>query len=342
MIKKFFKNKSILVTGASGSIGSEIVLKLLATNCKVVRALSNDENGIYQLMSYIDNNHKLSLKEVMKKNKVRFLIGDVRDYERNLDACKNINIVIHAAAMKHVPLCEYNYEETYKTNVIGTKNLIRACLKRKVKLFLLISTDKAANPSSVMGKSKLEAEKIILKSNSKKNQTKFSAIRFGNVIGSRGSVLPKFLDQIKNNQQITVNDKNATRFFITINQATNQIFNALKIMSGKEIFIIKNMYAIKIFDLARALKNIFNYKKKIKIVRLSEGEKLHEELITQNELAHIYFLNNSIKKNNNLIKKNFENEFRSDMVYNLNIKQIKNFLIKDFKLLIPKSHKEHH
>jgi UDP-N-acetylglucosamine 4,6-dehydratase len=334
MIKNFFTGKSILVTGASGSIGSEIVLKLLSTNCKVVRALSNDENGIYQLMSYINNNHKLFLKEIMEKNKVRFLIGDVRDYKRNLEACKNIDIVIHAAAMKHVPICEYNSEETYKTNVIGTKNLIRACLKRKVKFFLLISTDKAAKPSSVMGKSKLEAEKIVLKSNLKNNLTKFSAIRFGNVIGSRGSVLLKFLDQIKNNQNITVADKTVTRFFITINQATNEILNALKVMKGKELFIIKNMKAIRIIDLARTLKSIFNYKKKIKIIGLSEGEKLHEELITHNELGRAHFLNN-------LINKNIKNEFRSDLVYNLNIKQIKKFLIKDFKLPIPKFYKEH-
>lgn len=331
----FFKDKSILVTGASGSIGSEIVLKLLNAKCKVVRAMSNDENGIYQLMSFIDRGHNMSLKEVMKKNKVRYLIGDIRDYKRNLEASKNIDIVIHAAAMKHVPICEYNPKETYKTNVIGTKRLIRACLKQRVKFFLFISTDKAVKPRSVMGKSKLKAEKIVLKSNSKNNLTKFSVIRFGNVIGSRGSVLPRFLDQIQNNMQLTVTHKNITRFFITIDQATNEILNALKVMRGNEIFVIKNMNAIKIIDLAKAVKDIFNYKKKIKIIGLSEGEKLYEELMTRNELERVYFLNNSIKKSVN-------NNSRSDLVCKLNIRQIKKFLIKDFKLGIPKSQKLQH
>lgn len=336
MIENFFAGKSILVTGASGSIGSAVVLKLLTTNCKVVRAISNDEDGIYQLISHINNKNILSFKKIMQKNKVRYLIGDVRDYKRNLEACKNIDIVIHAAAMKHVPICEYNSEETYKTNVIGTKNLIRACLKQKVKFFLFISTDKAAKPNCVMGKSKLEAEKLVLKSNLKKRLTKFSIIRFGNVIGSRGSVLPKFLDQIKNNQQLTVSHKNATRFFITISQATNEIFNALKIMKGKELFIIRNMNAIKIINLAKALSNIFNYKKKIKITRLTEGEKLHEELVTRDDLKYVYFLNNYT---NNHINKNYQNEFRSDLAYNLNIREIENFLLKDFKLNIIKPNK---
>ena len=336
MHTNFFKNKSILVTGASGSIGSEIVRKLLDSKCSVIRAMSNDENGIYHLNSIIDNENKMTFQDTMKKKRIRYLIGDVRDYKRNFEACENIDIVIHAAAMKHVPICEYNSAETHKTNVIGTKMLIKASLKQKVKHFLFISTDKAAKPTSIMGQSKLDAERIVFKSNSKKNLTKFSVIRFGNVIGSRGSVLLKFLEQIKNNQKLTITDRNVTRFFITINQATNEILNALKIMKGKELFIIKNMNAFKIIDLAKTLKDIFNYKKKIEIIGLRVGEKLHEELIADDEFDKVHFLNNSIE-NKVIVKTNKDtNQFRSDLCSHLSVKKVKKFLIKDFNLNIKK------
>lgn len=326
MKNNFFKNKNILVTGASGSIGSEIVRKLLKINCRVVRAMSNDENGIYNLISSIEKDKIISFNNSMKKNKIRYLIGDVRDFKRNLEASKNIDIVIHAAAMKHVPICEYNFDETHKTNFYGTKMLINASIKNKVKNFLFISTDKAAKPTSIMGKSKLRAEELILKSNINQKHTKLSVIRFGNVIGSRGSVLLKFLDQIKNKENLTITHKNATRFFITINQATDEILNSLRIMHGKELFIINDMSAFKIIDLAHALKKIFNYKKKNKIIGLREGEKVYEELFTKKDLKNIYFL--GTKKNFSAI---YKNGYRSDKVKNLNINQIIKFIKRDFK-----------
>ncbi len=330
MKKDFFKNKSILVTGASGSIGSEIVKKLLKTSCKVVRAMSNDENGIYILTSEINESEGMKFKNNMLKNKIRYLVGDIRDYERNLEACDKIDIVIHAAAMKHVPICEYNPFETNKTNLIGTKLLIKASLKKKVKHFLFISTDKAAKPTSIMGKSKLQAEKFVFKSNTKKSLTKFSVIRFGNVLGSRGSVLLKFLDQIRKKQPLTITDRRVTRFFITINQATNQILKSLKMMEGKELFIIKNMHAFKIIDLAKSIKKIFKYKKSIKVIGLREGEKLHEELISSLDTHKIVFLNSKFEK----ISKN---QFNSNKVSHLNVNQITEFLIKDFKLKVKKN-----
>ncbi len=326
MKNNFFKNKNILVTGASGSIGSEIVRKLLKINCRVVRAMSNDENGIYNLISSIEKDKIISFNSSMKKNKIRYLIGDVRDFKRNLEASKNIDIVIHAAAMKHVPICEYNFDETYKTNFYGTKMLINASIKNKVKNFLFISTDKAAKPTSIMGKSKLRAEELTLKSNINQKHTRLSVIRFGNVIGSRGSVLLKFLDQIKNRENLTITHKNATRFFITINQATDEILNSLRIMHGNELFIINDMSAFKIIDLANALKKIFNYKKKNKIIGLREGEKVYEELFTKKDLKNIYFL--GIKKSFSAI---YKNRYRSDKVKNLNINQIIKFIKRDFK-----------
>jgi UDP-N-acetylglucosamine 4,6-dehydratase/5-epimerase len=336
-LKKFFKGKSVLITGASGSIGSVIVKKLLNYNCKVIRAISNDENGIYHLSNDINSELKTSFQYKMKINKIRYLVGDIRDYKRNLEACKGVDIVIHAAALKHVPICEYNPGETKKTNINGTQKLIKAAIAKKVKSFLFISTDKAVNPVSLMGKSKLEAEKIVLKSNNGLSKTNFAVIRFGNIIGSRGSVLLNFLSQIKKNKEITVTNKDMTRFFITIKDVTHEIFNALFKMKGGELFTIKKMKVFKILDLAKALKSIFKYKKKIKIIGLREGEKLYEELLEKKYLNQIYFSDNlAILKKNNPIN-NFDTLallkiFNSNTARHLNIEEIKRFLIHDVKL----------
>ena len=181
MNKKIFQNKSILITGATGSIGSAITEEILKYDCKVVRAMSNDEDGIYGLSEALTRKNE-SLNINMTKNKIRYLVGDIRDLKRCEQSCKNIDIVIHAAAMKHVPVCEYNPEEAKKTNIIGTKNMINAAIKCNVNKFLFISTDKVVNPSSWMGKTKLKAEIEILKKNfnTKNKNTKFSVIRFGN------------------------------------------------------------------------------------------------------------------------------------------------------------------
>ena len=187
--------------------------------------------------------------------------------------------------------------------------MVRASIKNKVKKFMFISTDKVINPSSIMGKTKLEAEKIILNANkNKKNKykTMFSLIRFGNIIGSRGSVLPKFIEQISSNQNLTVTNKKMTRFFTTISLAVSQIFQSLKIMKGREIFIIHNMSSFKIIDLAKALKRYFKYKKKISIEGIREGEKLFEELATPSEISKSKIINNLliVSKNNKLKKNN--------------------------------------
>lgn len=336
-IRKFFKGKSILITGASGSIGSVIVKELLKYDCKVIRAFSNDENGIYQLSNEINAEIKTTFQNKMKINKIRFLIGDIRDYKRNLEACREIDICIHAAALKHVPICEYNPDETKKTNIEGTQKLIKAAIKKKVKKFLFISTDKAVNPISLMGKSKLKAENVVLKSNKKSSKTKFSVIRFGNIIASRGSVLPNFLNQIKNNKEITITNKDMTRFFITIKDVTREIFYSLYKMEGSELFTIKKMKVFKILDLAKALKDIFKYKKKIKIIGLREGEKLYEELLEAKYLNKIYFSDNLVilKKDNPL--NNYDTAsllkvFNSSTARHLNVDEIKKFLINNVKL----------
>ena len=289
-MKSIFKNKVILITGASGTIGSSIVLKILKSkNFKVVRAMSNDENGLHELLENIDVNlTAFNLKDTMKKKKFRILYGDIRDYSRCLSATKNVDIVIHAAAMKHISICEYNPEETIKTNIFGTKNILNACRTNKVKKLIIISTDKAAYPTSDMGESKKRAEDLALKFNDKvKNPvTKISCVRFGNVLGSRGSVIPRFVKQINSKKTIHLSSKNMTRFVMTIEDAVRLIFKSLRLMKGNEIFIFKSMYSIKILDLAEVLKKFYSkYIKNIniKIIGVNVKEKFSEILMTEKE-----------------------------------------------------------
>jgi FlaA1/EpsC-like NDP-sugar epimerase len=329
MIKNIFYKKNVLVTGGSGSIGSGIVQLLLKKKCKVIRVLSNDENGIYELSERLNGlNKKLSVK--MKSNKIRYLLGDIRDFRRCLLATNKIDIVIHAAAMKHVPICEYNIDETYKTNVIGTKNLVDACLKNNVKRFLFISTDKAADPTSEMGKSKFEAEKIVIEAN-KKKITKFSVIRFGNILFSRGSVIFKFIKQINSKQKITITGENVSRFFVSLNLAVKCIANSIEIMKGREIFVVMKMPTFRIIDLAKAIKSIFKSKNPIKIIGLREGEKNYEKLISSKE---ILIKHPKVKKlgviiSNKIKIKNYNLETDSRFSNHLSIKNIKQILLKE-------------
>ena len=218
----FYKNKIILITGATGSIGKSLVLKLLRTNCKTVRALSNDEDGLFKLKTSIEKN-KINL------NKIRFLYGDIREYDRCLMATKNVDIVIHAAALKHVEICNYNPNEAIKTNIYGTQNMVNSSIDNKVSNFLHISTDKAAMATTTMGQTKSLAEKLIINSgiNTGFVSIKFSAVRFGNILASRGSVIEKFIYQIKNNMPLTVTDKNMARYFMTIDVATKMILESI-------------------------------------------------------------------------------------------------------------------
>lgn len=333
MNNNFFLNKRVLVTGGSGSIGSGIVKTFMKKKCKVIRVLSNDENGIYELSEEITSiNKKLKLK--MEDNKIRFLLGDIRDYKRCLLATKDIDIIVHAAALKHVPICEYNKEEAYKTNVLGTKNLIKSSIKNKVKFFLFISTDKATEPTSSMGKSKLQAEKLILKANKNNNNTKFSVIRFGNILLSRGSVIYKFLKQIKEKENITVTGKNVSRFFISIQKAVERISEAFQLMKGGEIFVVLNMSSFKIIDLAKAIRSISGKKNLIKIIGLREGEKKYEKLVSDYENIQPHSASNNLGLIKNKLNKlnNSKLQKRStDSRYgnHLNIENIKKIISKE-------------
>ena len=294
MKNNLFRNKKILITGATGSIGSALLNDLIKKNCKVIRAMSNDENGLFEISEKIFNtiddrkNKDSSFRLKMKKNKIRLLYGDIRDYKRCLDASKDIDIIIHVAALKHVQICEFNPKEAEKTNIVGTKNMCKAAIKNNVERFLFVSTDKAADPESIMGTTKKKAEKICLKSNKKKSITKFSCIRFGNVLNSRGSILPLFFNQILTKNSLTLTNTKMTRFFMSLENSVSLIIQSLKLMKGNEIFILKSMNSFKILDLATCIIEIFRSKNKIKIIGTREGEKLDEVLFSKQEKKYLY------------------------------------------------------
>lgn len=258
-MKDIFNDKAILVTGGTGSIGSEIVRQILECSPRVIRVYSRDETKQLELQ-----------KEIGIKKNVRFLLGDIRDKERLQKAIEDIDFVFHVAALKHVPACEYNPFEAVKTNVLGTQNLIEVALAENVEKFISISTDKAVNPMSTMGATKLLSERLIQSASQYrgKKRTLFSCVRFGNVLASRGSIIPMLLYQIRSGNSITITDKRMTRFLMSIPQAVRLVIKSIEIAKGGEIFILK-MPTVRIIDLIRVFIEEFNrknsFRKKIKI-----------------------------------------------------------------------------
>ncbi|MEO1773002.1 UDP-N-acetylglucosamine 4,6-dehydratase family protein [Candidatus Enterococcus ferrettii] len=279
-----FENKTILVTGGTGSIGSEIVRQLLKEKPKAIRIFSRGEEKQFYMQ-----------QELSKHSNIRFLIGDVRDYRRVEYACKDVDIIFHAAAMKHVPASEYNPMEAVKTNVMGTQNVIEAAIINDVEKFVAVSTDKVVGPTNTMGATKLLSEKIVMAANQYKGNTKtqFSCVRFGNVMGSSGSVIPLFCKQIENNTDITITDIEMTRFMMSIPQAAKLVLSAAKNSMYGETYVLK-MPAIRILDLAEALITKFNhthvekYDGKLKVIGPRPGEKLYEELMSNDEIERSY------------------------------------------------------
>jgi FlaA1/EpsC-like NDP-sugar epimerase len=285
-LKEYYEGKTILVTGGAGSIGSEIVRKVLRYKPEVVRVLDNNETALFDLQ------HELRAHE----ENLRMFVGDVRDKERCKRTVEDIDIVFHAAALKHVPLCEYNPFEAVKTNVIGTQNMIEVAMDEKVEKFITISTDKVVNPLNVLGATKLLAERLTISANfyKGKRKTVFASVRFGNVLGSRGSIVPLFEKQIKSGGPLTITDPRMTRFIMSISEAVTLILRASCMAEGGEVFILE-MPAVRIKDLAEVmieeLAPKYGYDPrdiKLETSGIRPGEKLHEELLTEHEVTRTY------------------------------------------------------
>jgi len=289
MKKDVFSGKNILVTGGTGSIGKEIVRQLLERDVNTVIVMSRDEIK-----------HFIMRKEIMD-DRLEFVVGDVRDYQSASNVFKlfDVDIVFHAAAMKHVVISEEFPFEAVKTNIIGTQNVVELSLHHGVEKFVTISTDKAANPTTVMGATKFIAERITLNANRFSNSgSSFMAVRFGNVANSRGSVIPIFLTTLMKKKKLFVSDPEVTRFIMKIPEAVNLVFEAAKIGEGGELFILK-MPAFRLGDLVDVvieevspMLNIKPEEVMVEIIGLSPGEKLHEELINEVEGHYIEDLGN--------------------------------------------------
>ena len=272
----FYKDKNILITGGTGTLGNILTTFLLNnTNCKKICIFSRDEFKQHQM--------KLRLQNNKNEGKLRFFIGDIRDDERIKYACKNIDIVFHTAALKQVDAIEYNPMEAIKTNVLGTQNVVMACIENNVKQLIGISTDKCVAPANLYGATKLCLEKLIISAYEySAYKLKTCVLRYGNVVGSRGSVVPIFLNQ-KNNGEFTVTDERMTRFTLTIQEACNFILNCVTLSKGGEIFVPK----LPKYTLPQ-LCQVINPNNSIKIMGLRPGEKLHEAMISEAESLNVW------------------------------------------------------
>ena len=272
------KGKKVLITGGTGSLGIALTKRLLQENVDTIRIFSRNENK------------QLEMDSKFHDDRLRFLLGDVRDYNRLTRAFEDIDIVFHAAALKHVPIIEYNPFEAIKTNVIGSQNVIDACLEEDVEKAICVGTDKAVSPLNTYGATKLLMEKLFITASNylkkERHKTKFIALRYGNVLGSSGSVIPKFINQIKNNEKITITNSNMTRFSISMDEALDFILKATEIGKGSEIFVPK-LRAYSIMDVKDALFDLLG-KTDEQIVGIRPGEKLHEILINNEEMNYCW------------------------------------------------------
>ena len=276
-IEKFIKGKRVLVTGGCGSIGSEIVRQLVKFKASTIIVYDNAETPLFYL--------EQEISKIAKDVHIRYVIGDVRDKGRLEEIFESFkpNVVFHASAYKHVPMMERNPIEAIKTNVLGTKNVADTAYYHNVEKFVMISTDKAVNPTNIMGATKRIAE-IYTQFLNEKSNTSFITTRFGNVLGSRGSVIPTFVEQINTGGPVEVTHEEVIRYFMTIPEACQLVLQASSIGKGGEIFIFDMGEPVKIMDLAKNLIKLLNKPEiPIKIIGLRPGEKLYEELLCNGE-----------------------------------------------------------
>jgi UDP-N-acetylglucosamine 4,6-dehydratase/5-epimerase len=282
-IPAMLQGKCVLVTGGSGSIGQELVRQILEQKPSAIRVFSRNEHKQYEMS-----------RRFSAHSNIRYLIGDVRDRERLMLAMEGVDVVFHAAALKHVKACEYNPFEAVKTNVIGTQNAIDAALAHHIELFTAISTDKAVSPTNTMGATKLLSERLVANAANYRgsHKTRFTVVRSGNVLASQGSAIPLFIEQIRNGGPVTLTHPEMKRYFISVKEAVQLCLDASSVSKGGDIFVLKmrpmlveDLIIVLINELARG----FGHNPaeiEIKTIGLSAGERLGEELITPDELAN--------------------------------------------------------
>jgi len=321
------KNQKVMITGGTGSLGQSLTRKLLDMNVGTIRILSRNESK------------QVEMEEKFNDNRLRFLIGDIRDKERLVKSFEDIDIVIHSAALKHVPVIEYNPFEAIKTNVIGSQNVIDAAITQDVKKVVCIGTDKSVSPLNTYGATKLLMEKLFITANNFINKTKhnteFSAVRLGNFFGSSGSVIPKFIEQIKNGKAITVTSNDMTRFSITMDQTLDFIIDCAQNAKISEVYIPK-MKAYDILSVVNAFQNLFPGLE-VRNIGPRLGEKFHEILFSQDEVRYAWDIGNKFMISNpdsinddevinaydgNIKKIDSDKEYSSENIEKISIKEI--------------------
>ena len=265
-----FKNKTLLITGGTGSFGNAVLNKFLNTEIKEIRIFSRDEKKQHDMRVQYNN------------KKLKFFIGDVRDYNSIIPAIKEVDFIFHAAALKQVPSCEFHPIQAVKTNILGTENVLDLAILNNVKKVICLSTDKAVYPINAMGVSKAMMEKVFVAKSRISGKTEIVGTRYGNVMASRGSVIPLFYDQIKSNKPITVTDPEMTRFLMTLEDAVNLVIYAFKNGKSGDIFVQKSP-STTIKELAEVMASIYNSNSKIKVIGIRHSEKVHETLLSKEE-----------------------------------------------------------
>jgi len=325
-----FKDKILMITGGTGSFGNTVLKRFLSTDVSEIRIFSRDEKK------------QEEMRIALNDPKLKFYIGDVRDYDSISQAMKNVDYVFHAAALKQVPSCEFYPMEAVRTNVLGTENVMNAAAANGVKRVVVLSTDKAVYPINAMGISKAMAEKLMVAKSrmQREGETVFCATRYGNVMASRGSVIPLFVSQLKEGKPLTVTDPNMTRFLMSLDDSVDLVLYAYEHGQPGDIFVQKAP-ASTVADLARALIEIFGSQEQARIIGTRHGEKLFESLISREEMAHAqdmggYYRIPADNRDLNYAKYFSDGEevishsedYTSHNTQRLNVEQVKSILLK--------------
>ena len=325
-----FKDKILMITGGTGSFGNAVLRRFLSTDVREIRIFSRDEKK------------QDDMRIAFSNDRLKFYIGDTRDYDSVFQAMRGVDYVFQAAALKQVPSCEFYPMEAVRTNVIGTDNVLKAATANEVKRVVVLSTDKAVYPINAMGLSKAMAEKLMVAKSrmQDKTDTVFCATRYGNVMASRGSVIPLFVAQIKERKPLTVTDPHMTRFLMSLEDSVDLVLYAYENAKQGDIFVQKAP-ASTVADLAQALKEIFNSDTPIRIIGTRHGEKLYESLISREEMAHAYDMGSYYRipadnRDLNYAKYFSEGEekishlddYTSHNTVRLNVEQVKSLLLK--------------